>query len=457
LADGQEGRIRVEDRHYTITLIHGTFANQTPWIQPGSLLRRTLETGLGGRVAFASFAWDGENDQDSRRRASGRLAKHVRALAAARPETCQVIVAHSHGGNIALQAAPNPAVAEGVSSLVCMSTPVFHPSPRDILMPALALVRTYAWFFGMTVLTFVAAYALFPRFRFYDGLEAIRSTFDLVRWGAAAGVAVGIAVGLTWTHGRIARWIAQRQKRRISGLGPPEGSKLPVLCFWARGDEVLLGFRLADRLAGLSVLLLRPWSIAAAFAICLAWMLPYGRDAIQGFKTFGMEMFAIVVYSFYPFAVLAQCVSLQLRIDIAPGQPIATAIMTLVAVTVLSTVSLVAALFGHVVLKLLPFGMNHWRFVDTFFLRIAPATAPRGAFDVTLIEADLPRSGGLMHCSVYANAAALEKIVAFIKSKADKQGQRPSPGPEQGVPDNSRANEDHLPETAAAGNRISLG
>jgi hypothetical protein len=420
----------VGERHYTITLVHGTFGNHTPWIQPGSLLRRTLETGLGGRVAFARFAWDGENDQDSRRRAATRLAEHLGEQAAARPDTCQVIVAHSHGGNIALHAAGNPAVAERVSSLVCMSTPVFHPSPRDIVMPTLALVRAYAWFFGITVLTFVTAYALIPHFRSYDGLGAIRSTFDLVRWGTAGAVAMAVAVEFHWTHGRIARWIVERQQRRIAGLAPPEGSHLPVLCLWARGDEVLSGFRLADRLAGLSVLLLRPWSIAAVFAICLAWVLPFGKDAIQGFKTFGMEMFAIVVYSFYPFAVLAQYVGMQLHLSIAPGQPVATAMMTLVAITVLSLASLLAALLVHVVLKLLPFGMRHWRFVDTFFLRIAPATAPRGAFDVTLIEANLPRSGGLMHCSVYASAAALEKMVAFIKSRADRHDQAPVPTPE---------------------------
>jgi hypothetical protein len=72
-----------------------------------------------------------------------------------------------------------------------------------------------------------------------------------------------------------------------------------------------------------------------------------------------------------------------------------------------------AAALLHRIFKLAPFGMNGWRFIDTFFLRIAASPTPPGDSGVVAEEMTLPRHG-LLHSSIYGSDAALQRIAAFI-------------------------------------------
>jgi len=89
---------------YVITLVHGTFAPHSAWTVDGSLLRNTFRTVLDGDVAFEPFAWSGNNSRTARATASEDLVAHLDRIHAEYPLALHAIVAHSHGGNIALRA-----------------------------------------------------------------------------------------------------------------------------------------------------------------------------------------------------------------------------------------------------------------------------------------------------------------------------------------------------------------
>lgn len=63
---------------YVITLVHGTFAPDALWVQPGSLLWQRLMSDLEGSSIIRSFRWTGENSVFSRQRAGDELRSHLR-------------------------------------------------------------------------------------------------------------------------------------------------------------------------------------------------------------------------------------------------------------------------------------------------------------------------------------------------------------------------------------------
>ena len=87
-----------------ITLVHGTFAPDAPWTWPDSALR-SLWPGTSERpVCFSVFGWSGGNSHRDRVAASRELAEHLRALTTTYRAASHLVVAHSHGGNVALGA-----------------------------------------------------------------------------------------------------------------------------------------------------------------------------------------------------------------------------------------------------------------------------------------------------------------------------------------------------------------
>jgi pimeloyl-ACP methyl ester carboxylesterase len=106
-----------------VTLVHGTFAKGAPWTKDGSILRREIAAELGRQehdVIFDVFEWSGRNTHKARIKAGSQLADHIRELKKRYPLSKHFIVAHSHGGNVALLAhkhLPQNLHATGVTTL----------------------------------------------------------------------------------------------------------------------------------------------------------------------------------------------------------------------------------------------------------------------------------------------------------------------------------------------------
>lgn len=119
-----------------ITLVHGTFAPGAAWTKDGSTLRRQIADALGSQdqvVHFDVFKWSGRNTHKARIKAGHELANHIRKLRKSCPHCNHFIVAHSHGGNIALfshKHLPEKLHALGIATL---GTPFLYAKLKDDL------------------------------------------------------------------------------------------------------------------------------------------------------------------------------------------------------------------------------------------------------------------------------------------------------------------------------------
>jgi hypothetical protein len=111
------------------TLVHGTFAQGAAWTKDGSPIREALRRGPCDSPAFLEFQWGGQNTNKARIAGGRVLAGHIRKVCVDYPNARHIIIAHSHGGNVALYALrdtpkPHP-------ELITLATPFIHGNPRE--------------------------------------------------------------------------------------------------------------------------------------------------------------------------------------------------------------------------------------------------------------------------------------------------------------------------------------
>ena len=129
-----------------ITLVHGTWAKKTTWIESESIISNYLKANLPGKTTIAQFKWSGKNSHHARIRASDKLVEHVLHTKKLYPNSHQFIIGHSHGGNVALYAAKNSTVKDNVNTIVCLATPFINSKTRNIGQ-SLLFARWFASFY----------------------------------------------------------------------------------------------------------------------------------------------------------------------------------------------------------------------------------------------------------------------------------------------------------------------
>jgi hypothetical protein len=164
-------------------IVHGTFATALRWWRPGdaqapsfadrledALARRGLP-GTVWRPALAAgwspdaFAWSGRNRHEDRVLGGRTLAIQLNALAETLDATDDAplvvnVVAHSHGGNVVLEALPRLAPIVRPGRLVLLGTPLltFRPTLR-IVRAAVAVLLAFV---VVSLLVFVVGSAVVP-------------------------------------------------------------------------------------------------------------------------------------------------------------------------------------------------------------------------------------------------------------------------------------------------------
>jgi hypothetical protein len=141
------------------TLVHGTFSKGAPWVKDDgtadnfcSRLRAALAPEFD--VKFERFRWGydsffrrpWDNTLSARRKGTDDLIKQLKDTSD-RGAARRYLVAHSHGGNIALHALKDNAAKAKVDGLICLATPClyskFAPFRPDLVgLSAVALVVT---------------------------------------------------------------------------------------------------------------------------------------------------------------------------------------------------------------------------------------------------------------------------------------------------------------------------
>ena len=114
----------------TILLVHGTFAREAAWTREGSLMYAALSRRFP-EARLERFEWSGANSVLERGDAS--MALRTDLISRINNGQRVYVVAHSHGGNVALNAITHlePLQIDQVA-LCCLATPFFHAKKRQI-------------------------------------------------------------------------------------------------------------------------------------------------------------------------------------------------------------------------------------------------------------------------------------------------------------------------------------
>lgn len=164
-----------------IILVHGTWGRgfdpernarradtgapaEPRWFEAGSQFYAGLSSGLSGVLAttdISAFRWSGANSIEERRSTAARLAKTLDESVTAAPDAAHFIIAHSHGGNVALNAREAMSGNPLNVHLVTMATPflsIYRAVPRVIdRLFAICLSIGVATFAGYLLKSLAAA------------------------------------------------------------------------------------------------------------------------------------------------------------------------------------------------------------------------------------------------------------------------------------------------------------
>lgn len=117
------------DKQPVIYLIHGTFAPNAPWTDPVS---SELVDGLnnsGIEAEYRRFQWSGRNRVIDRKEGGARLAEEIGPILDNR-DRAVVLIGHSHGGNVALEAGKNLTAPQCAGLRYCFLATPFLSSNR---------------------------------------------------------------------------------------------------------------------------------------------------------------------------------------------------------------------------------------------------------------------------------------------------------------------------------------
>jgi hypothetical protein len=125
-----------------VCLVHGTIPSlfgirlfsQVPWIGETSWFRKNLFPYGDDAIHYSPFYWSGKNSHKGRVEAGIHLAAHLAELGNRYPASQHIVVAHGHGGNVAVyalrrlqqSAAPLPV------RLITLGTPFLSAAKRDL-------------------------------------------------------------------------------------------------------------------------------------------------------------------------------------------------------------------------------------------------------------------------------------------------------------------------------------
>lgn len=128
-----------------ITLIHGTWARRAEWTMPGSALSKHLRTTVPELRELANFEWSGSVLQRQRVDAACDFLRWHEDVRRRHPVAQHFVIAHSHGGNVALEAAMrDEQLRAALGGIICLSTPFLQYSEHvEIRHGALLAVATF--------------------------------------------------------------------------------------------------------------------------------------------------------------------------------------------------------------------------------------------------------------------------------------------------------------------------
>ncbi len=232
-----EGAVRAGRPGILFVIIHGTASRTARWIRPDSRIRRRLERHFGRRGKTISFEWTGANTDAARLTAGTELGRRILELDGEFGAPIY-LVAHSHGGNIAMYAMRDPAVEAKVAGVICLATSFVRCSARPFIPALRKCLGLAPRVVGGTLLGAVAV-----------GQGAgLPGAARAPAWWAFGAVAVIAAARKLWMpfYERACGRLAERLQPRVAGrseailaaLSLPRLPEVKMLCLASPNDEV---------------------------------------------------------------------------------------------------------------------------------------------------------------------------------------------------------------------------
>jgi hypothetical protein len=224
---------------YIVHTIHGTFAKKAKWITDNGPFCQTLNRTLGWRTKIEPFRWSGKNSVFARRDAAIDFKNHLKQKIDFWGDAKHIIVAHSHGGNIAFMALSSSDLASKVLGVATLATPFLSAGVRESVGDELIDQMT-----GIFASLFVGLATLFAGY--WSGV-------GWSRWPWALGVCFG-TMGVLALGAFASRHMGEYAQRISKAVPHSALSPDRVVIIRVDGDEALAaitGARLAGTLAEL--------------------------------------------------------------------------------------------------------------------------------------------------------------------------------------------------------------
>lgn len=110
------------DPTVVVLLVHGTWSANARWMRHDSALCHSIRAALPHETLhFVQFRWSGRNSISARHKAAKAFGTLVMESRSKWPLAKHIVVAHSHGGAVALSAFLTSSAA--VDGIACLSTP----------------------------------------------------------------------------------------------------------------------------------------------------------------------------------------------------------------------------------------------------------------------------------------------------------------------------------------------
>lgn len=203
-----------------------------------------------GPVEFRILEWTGRNRVRDRHQAGLRLRANIVETKASAPGVKQIVIAHSHGGNVALSALDQRAFnhqVPTVEAVICMATPFMSltPAERPVRLLFPACVASVIWAVTVLVLAvmrapvlmFAIGYGIVPMLvapwltrlhadhappersdYLFKSFPPFLPAFILRSTRDEAALAIGLAQALQVVHTRLLRFFGKPPKSARFGL-----------------------------------------------------------------------------------------------------------------------------------------------------------------------------------------------------------------------------------------------
>lgn len=223
--------------------IHGTWGRRAffrrpmaEWCADDSHCQQSISRALGDNTVFHPLNWSGDNSTKARLGAAEQLADCLRLHKQRHPTAKLHVLAHSHAGNIAMYALKEPQVASLVSSLICLSTPFLHTSPRQL---GAKLGKRLEFLASIAVVTVALAAAVVAISSFWPKTASV--LLGLLRHDFAlfALLPIGLCLWLATRYLLIPMWrrLHDNAHRYCERMRLPSSLPFPVLLVRAAADE----------------------------------------------------------------------------------------------------------------------------------------------------------------------------------------------------------------------------